>query len=264
MGCPLEDLCNRGSGAGMMDRTNKMGEIIRGMYYTLNIPYTVKMRIGVKDGKPLAGKVVNRVKHWGAQLATIHGRTKEQRYTKLADWDFINSIAEQNPEIPVFGNGDVLSFEEYYQRLESTAVKGAMIGRGALIKPWLFTEIKERRYWDISANERLELYRDFAKFGLEHWGSDTQGINVTRRFLLEWMSFTCRYTPVGLLEVLPPGINNRPPMFCGRNELETLLSSSNVEDWIKVTERIPELAKAPADFVFTPKHKANSYATPRS
>lgn len=142
--------------------------------------------------------------------------------------------------------------------------------RGALIKPWVFTEIKEQRHWDISANERLDMLRDFVHAGLTHWGSDTQGVATTRRFLLEWLSFLhrsvfsihwpsciwkggssnpqcrvppCRYIPVGLLERLPQKINEKPPYYFGRNDLETLMASSNCDDWVKIRW---EILKSPS------------------
>ena len=134
-----------------------------------------------------------------------------------------------------------------------------MLGRGALIKPWLPTEIKERRHWDISASERLDILKDFVRFGLEHWGSDQQGVNNTRRFLLEWLSFLHRYVPVGLLEVLPQQMNHRPPThLCGRNDLETLFLSQHSADWIKISEMM--LGPVPEGFQFQPKHKASGYA----
>lgn len=99
----------------------------------------------------------------------------------------------------------------------------------------------------------------FAEFGLSHWGSDTQGINTTRRFLLEALSFQHRYVPIGLLEKLPGQMNERPPAFRGRNELETLLSSPDCEDWVRISEMF--LGKVGDDYKFTPKHKTNSYGS---
>ncbi len=109
-----------------------------------------------------------------------------------------------------------------------------MIARGALYKPWLFTEIKEQRDWDISAMERFEILKKFVNYGMEHWGSDTQGVETTRRFLLEWLSFLYRYIPYGLLDDVSQKINQRPPAYFGRNHLETLMASPNSSDWIKI------------------------------
>ena len=137
-----------------------------------------------------------------------------------------------------------------------------MIARGALIKPWIFTEIKESRHWDISSRERLDIIRQYASFGLDHWGSDTQGVNVTRRYLCDALSFQHRYIPLGLLEVLPGQMNDRPPPFHGRDELETLLASPDAADWVKLSELF--LGKAPESFVYLPKHKSNSYGADES
>jgi tRNA-dihydrouridine synthase 3 len=182
----------------------------------------------------------------------------------LANWDYISEVARSQSsefdKIPIIGNGDIFNFTDYEEKIASEGVSNtAMLARGALIKPWLPTEIKERRHWDISASERLDILKDFVRFGLEHWGSDQQGVNNTRRFMLEWLSFLSRYVPVGLLEVVPQQMNQRPPTHVlGRNDLETLFLSPHSADWIKISEML--LGPVEEDFKFQPKHKANGYA----
>ncbi|XP_003461153.1 tRNA-dihydrouridine(47) synthase [NAD(P)(+)]-like isoform X2 [Cavia porcellus] len=256
VGCPIDLVYKKGGGCALMNRPAKFQQIVRGMSQVLDVPLTVKIRTGVQEHANLAHRLLPELRAWGAALVTLHGRSREQRYTKLADWQYIGQCVEAASPMPLFGNGDILSYEDA-NRAKQTGVAGIMIARGALLKPWLFTEIKEQRHWDISSSERLDILRDFTHYGLEHWGSDTQGVEKTRRFLLEWLSFLCRYVPVGLLEVLPQRINERPPYYLGRDYLETLMASQQAADWIRISEML--LGPVPPNFAFLPKHKANAY-----
>ncbi|NXF27043.1 DUS3L synthase, partial [Rhodinocichla rosea] len=260
VGCPIDLVYKKGGGCALMTRSNKFEQIVRGMNSVLDVPLTVKIRTGVQEKVNVAHKIIPRIREWGASMVTLHGRSREQRYTRSADWAYIAECARLASPMPLFGNGDILSYEDANRAMQM-GVSGIMIARqvclGALIKPWLFTEIKEQRHWDISSRERFDILKDFTNYGLEHWGSDTQGVEKTRKFLLEWLSFLCRYIPVGLLEHLPQKINERPPYYLGRDYLETLMASQNVDDWIKISELL--LGPVPPSFTFLPKHKANSY-----
>ncbi|KIM28230.1 hypothetical protein M408DRAFT_70263 [Serendipita vermifera MAFF 305830] len=267
-GCPIDLVYQTGSGSALLNMAGKLGKCLMGMNYALkDVPVTLKMRTGVRDGMPTAHKLMPRLYDWGISSVTLHGRTRQQRYTRLADWSYIQQCVKTlrsgssgnngfDP-MPFWGNGDCFSGVEYWETVNATGVDGIMIGRGALIKPWLFTEIKERRDWDISSRERLDLIRKYAEFGLCHFGSDTAGINTTRRYLCEALSFLHRYIPIGLLEVLPAKLNDRAPAFRGRDELETLLASADSRTWVKISEMF--LGPAPAEWTFVPKHKSNAY-----
>ncbi|CCA72141.1 related to DUS3-member of dihydrouridine synthase family, partial [Serendipita indica DSM 11827] len=189
-GCPIDLVYQAGSGSALLNTAGKMGKCLIGMNYALgDVPVTLKMRTGVKDGFPTAHKLMPRLHDWAVGSVTLHGRSRQQRYTRLADWEYIKSCVQAlraheatladavegidadvamrssgglnygfGP-IPFWGNGDCFSGLEYWKTVEATGVDGIMIGRGALIKPWIFTEIKERRDWDISSRERLDLIR---------------------------------------------------------------------------------------------------------
>lgn len=258
LGCPIDLIYRQGGGSGMLNRLNVLETTIKSVSQILDIPLSIKTRMGIYIDRPIAHNLMPKFYDWGASMITVHGRSREQRYTKLADWEYIEKCAVAAQPIPVFGNGDILSFDDYQRAKETySTIQGTTIGRGALIKPWIFTEIKERKLIDISSGERFDILRKYANYGLEHWGSDTRGVETTRRFMLEWISFLHRYVPVGILEKPPQRINERPPYYKGRNDMETLMASSNCADWVKLSEML--LGKVPEGFHFLPKHKANSW-----
>ena len=279
-GCPIDILCDKGCGAALMTKPNKLIQIVQAMSSKLTTrQMTVKIRTGWSENDPNAHLLVPKIQAAAnGRIAAIfiHGRSRLQRYHRLANWDYIAQVAKsQNkdlPLIPIIGNGDIFSYEDWagHQTLLSEKLEGdeesiglcscAMIGRGALIKPWIPTEIKEKRYIDISANERLDMLKKFCSYGMEHWGSDQQGINTIRKFLLEWLSFLHRFVPLGLLEYghASQNMSQRPPHYFGRCDLETLLASSNSKDWVRISEML--LGPVEEGFDFTAKHKTNSYS----
>lgn len=258
VGCPLDQIFKQGAGSGLLLRSKKLEVCLKSMRSVLNVPLTLKCRSGISKDQNITHNLIPMFKDSGVSLITIHGRSREQRYTKLADWNYVNECAKIASPVPVFSSGDIMSYEDYENsKVEFPNITGAVIGRGALIKPWIFKELKEKRHWDISSNERLEILKKFVSYGLDHWGSDTRGVETTRRFLLEWLSFCYRYIPVGILERLPQKVNERPPHYKGRNDLETLMASGNCEDWIEISKML--LGPVPDGFKFLPKHKANSW-----
>ncbi|CDK24701.1 unnamed protein product [Kuraishia capsulata CBS 1993] len=279
-GCPIDLLFRQGQGSALMDQPARLLRILKGMNACSgDIPVTVKIRMGTKDNHPTAENLIKRLVAEGDVGAiTLHGRSRQQRYTKEADWTYIsqmgsvvkeaNVLYDEQKDVrdrdPVYliGNGDCFSFEDWNKAMADPGIDSVMVARGALIKPWIFQEIEAQQYLDISATERLSILEKYAKFAVEHWGSDEFGINSARRFLCEFLSFTHRYIPVGILERLPPKLNERPMPWKGRNELETLLASTNFEDWIKITEMF--LGPTGPGFSFTPKHKSNSYEAART
>ncbi|XP_051135563.1 tRNA-dihydrouridine(47) synthase [NAD(P)(+)]-like isoform X2 [Andrographis paniculata] len=260
MGCPIDIVVNKGAGSALLTKPMRMRSVVEASSKAVDTPVTIKVRTGYFEGKNRIDSLIADIGSWGASAVTVHGRTRQQRYSKLADWEYIYQCARTATpsSLQVLGNGDVFSYLDWNKhRSECPSLASCMIGRGALIKPWIFTEIKEQRHWDISSGERLEILKDFVRFGLQHWGSDTKGVETTRHFLLEWLSYTCRYIPVGLLEVIPQGINWRPPSYHGRDDLETLMASDSAADWIRISEML--LGKVPCGFTFAPKHKSNAY-----
>ncbi|XP_058815845.1 tRNA-dihydrouridine(47) synthase [NAD(P)(+)]-like isoform X2 [Topomyia yanbarensis] len=184
LGCPIDLIFREGGGSALLRRQSVLEVMIQSCSRVLadyGKEFTVKTRVGIYDNKKVAHELIPKFEQWGASLVTVHGRSKEQRYTKRADWEYIQNCAQQAKTIPIYGNGDLLSYQDYNDaRTQAPELSGVMIGRGALIKPWLFREIKEQKPLDPSSSERMEMLKRYINYGLEHWGSDTKGVENTR------------------------------------------------------------------------------------
>jgi len=247
-------------GSALLDRPKRLKELLMGMAAASDIPITLKVRMGIDNNTPTIHKnLVPDVHNWGVSALTVHGRYRAQRYKSHAHWDYISQCSKLC-QLPLVGNGDIYNHVQARDYLQNYGVDSLMLARGALIKPWLFKEIKENREWDISSSERFDLIKKYTDYGLEHWGTDSVGVENTRYFLLNWMSFLHRYIPVGLLERHPIGICDRPMPFVGRDDLETLFASRKVSDWIKISEMVLGPVKDKERFEhFKPKHEAAAW-----
>ena len=142
-GCPVKKVAGKGAGAGMLRDIPLMLEIIRSVVNAVELPVTVKTRLGWDNDHIIIEELAEQIQEAGAQALTIHGRTRSQMYKGEADWEPIARV-KQNPNItiPIIGNGDVTSGEIALERFETTGVDAVMVGRGAIGQPWIFEEMR--------------------------------------------------------------------------------------------------------------------------
>ena len=252
--CPIDLVYNKGMGASLCERPNRIEVILSAMRAATEKPITIKVRTG-KEENTIAQSLIPILYESGAANVSIHGRTKNQRYYRDADWDYISECVKAS-KIPVIGVGDIYRYTDF-EKAKEKGVCSVAIARGALVKPWIFKEIKEKIDYDISSTERIDILREYAEFGLTHWGSDEKGVNTVRDFMCHHLTFMSRYVPVHCCKEknIEPSLKVRPyEGICYKDEMEKLLASNKNEDLVKITEMF--LGKAPDNFVFVPKHKS--------
>ncbi|MDH6343194.1 tRNA-dihydrouridine synthase B [Parabacteroides sp. PFB2-12] len=142
-GCPVKRVAGKGAGAGMLRNIPLMLEITREVVKAVNIPVTVKTRLGWDMNDLVIVDLAEQLQDCGIAALSIHGRTRSQMYTGEADWTLIGAV-KNNPRmhIPIIGNGDVTSAERCRECFDRYGVDGVMIGRGSIGRPWIFEEIK--------------------------------------------------------------------------------------------------------------------------
>ncbi|MBW4602476.1 MAG: tRNA dihydrouridine synthase DusB [Calothrix sp. FI2-JRJ7] len=140
MGCPVNKITRKGGGSSLLRQPEVAEEIVREIVKAVNVPVTVKTRIGWDDAEITILDFALRMQNAGAQMITVHGRTRAQGYTGNARWEWIGKV-KQVLDIPVIANGDIFSVESAVRCLEETGADGVMCSRGTLGYPFLVGEI---------------------------------------------------------------------------------------------------------------------------
>lgn len=164
-GCPVKRVAGKGAGAGMLRNIPLMLDITREVVKAVNIPVTVKTRLGWDADNKIIVELAEQLQDCGIAALSIHGRTRAQMYTGEADWTLIGAV-KNNPRmhIPIIGNGDVTSAEICKQRFDDYGVDGVMIGRATIGRPWIFREIKHYlQTGENLPNEPFAWYLDILK-----------------------------------------------------------------------------------------------------
>ncbi len=140
MGCPMPKIANSGDGCGLMRTPELAGQIVNAVVKAVNVPVTVKCRLGWDKGSVNVLDFAKRMQDNGASMLTVHGRTRSMLYSGVADWDMIAKVKAQS-SIPVIANGDVVDAASALRCLKWTGADGLMIGRASFGDPWVFQQV---------------------------------------------------------------------------------------------------------------------------
>ena len=141
MGCPMPKIAGSGDGCGLMRTPELAADIVRSVVRAVNVPVTVKCRLGWDKGSINVLDFTKRMEDAGAAMVAVHGRTRSMLYSGTADWDMIHKVKEQL-SVPVIANGDITDGQAAVRCLKRTGADGLMIGRSTFGDPWIFEEVQ--------------------------------------------------------------------------------------------------------------------------
>ena len=177
MGCPVPKISKHNAGCSLMRQPEHAARVVGAMTKAVKIPVTVKMRAGWNDGNRNAPLLAQMVRDAGAAAVTIHGRTAEQSYKGLADWDLVSRVAGAL-DIPVLGSGDCVEPGQIIERM-TTGVSGVLVGRGVLRNPWILAQAADvsagRPARTVSLRERGEFLLEYIQMLLDEGVNEADG-----------------------------------------------------------------------------------------
>jgi nifR3 family TIM-barrel protein len=163
-GCPAPKVVKNGGGSGLMREPERLETILKEIKKSISIPLTLKVRTGYSDASINVIDIAKMAEQCGVEHIQVHGRTREQAYKGLANWEIIRQVKEA-VSIPVSGNGDITTIDYGMKRWRESGVDGILIGRGAMQNPWIFRQFQDalegREPYQPSVEEKKSVLLEF-------------------------------------------------------------------------------------------------------
>ena len=229
-GCPVNKVVAKNGGSSLLKDCPLLASVASELVKASPVPVTAKMRIGWDSDHINAVEVARILEDTGIQALAIHGRTRAQGYTGLADWEVIGQCADA-VKIPVIGNGDIATGQDVAKRRGETRVHGVMIGRAAMGHPWVFREAKHylatgTHLPPVTADERFSLMLRHTKLAVasNRYGDELRAMRAMRNRLMAYTQ--------GL-----PGSKHLRVKFC---QVETVMQLEDIaSEYLHQAPRLP-------------------------